>query len=108
MRRFFRRWPAQFQRGIFAYLFKPFLDLAFLIKQPPNPSDQFSNIPIFHYSSLPVFHCPIIPIFHFSCIPFFLRLCRSVSPVVSESAEWKKIGEKGKTSSTFSLAEKRD
>jgi hypothetical protein len=45
MRRFFRRWSAQFQRGIFAYLFKPFLDLAFLIKQPLNPRYNLVALP---------------------------------------------------------------
>lgn len=42
MRRFFRRWPAQFQRGIFASLFEPFLDLVFLIKQLPNPRNNLA------------------------------------------------------------------
>jgi hypothetical protein len=40
----------------------------------------------------------------------WLRLCRAVSSVAialnTYLAEWKKIGKKGKISSTFSLAEK--
>jgi hypothetical protein len=96
MRRFFRRWPAQSQRGIFASLFEPFLDLAYPIKQPHNPSDQFSNIPLFQPSSIPTFHYSI----------FYLRLCRTVSPVVSELARWEKNGKKEKILPLFHLHKK--
>jgi hypothetical protein len=83
-------------REILASQLEPILVFVFRIKEPRNPSDQFSNIPLFQDSNIPTFHYSM----------FCLRLCRSVSPVVSESAKWKNNGKKGKTSSTFSLAGK--